>query len=818
MLAFVGAVMLLVTVASVARFCTPNKFQADWYPSIPFQEGTSYATWSFFSINATQARADYQKMVASGVEWVAINSFWYQANLTSNDIYPGFWTEPRENLVDAFLYARSIGLHVLYKPMIQIDGEWRAHIQYSPEWMQAYTDWLVSCAQDAELGGVEMFCLGCEMNNMQGHSDAVRSMIAAVRQVFHGKLTYSANYDAFWYIDWYDKIDMIGVSMYPAMSFSYSPTVDELVQFWNGFYTRLEALSAKWNKPIAFTEIGAQALDGSNMSPSQNRISNKSDVEELCDIYQSVFESRLWTAPWFKGVYWWIWDNYEPDPLHPENDINFSPEIPAVLAILTATYTAPHQYIPSDFLTRLLVPLSVGITTFVILAWKLGFAPKTQSRSKAEDGSETSSSPPTSLTPSASSQSLPSPARFAVVQGMLVGILFYIVYAHVIFPVYVTFYYHPDAIVGYLGITLGTILFSRFFLRYTPRFSLQSLLILLFTLVIACPILFFGISIDGTWLKFLGDMILLGIVIVALIRVNEVCPKSGKRQHTFQITTGLLNFLFLLACSVFFDQMAVSFAVVPIGLGIFLVSSNPAQDHVVALTPPAPTSSLPTNPPMPARGRNMKLHVSLLLSAFLAGVLLPIASSSFNLLYMNLLPLILSILPPVLAGGLIWAIYLLWSRWHKHDDSMSVPDASDPATRTFPLSLQRTWYCALILEGVATLVVVTNGPHLVWSMFAGVFVILFVSTMQFYIMHHMQNRKSPSLFYFLLGVILMLGAGTSIHAIKGSLIYSIMGPVPFNVVVAINLVVLAGCLLLTLVGLLFVRKGFRSPLQKVFPG
>ncbi len=111
--------------------------------------------------------------------------------------------------------------------------------------------------------------------------------------------------------------------------------------------------------------------------------------------------------------------------------------------------------------------------------------------------------------------------------------------------------------------------------------------------------------------------------------------------------------------------------------------------------------------------------------------------------------------------------------------------------------------------------VVTNGPHLVWSMFAGVFVILFVSTMQFYIMHYLQNRKSPSLFYLLLGVILMLGAGTSIHAIKGSLIYSIMGPVPFNVVVVINLVVLAGCLLLTLVGLLLARNGFRNPLQKI---
>ncbi len=46
----VGAVMLLVTTVSFSNFVTTNRFKEDWYPSIPFQEGTSYATWSFFSI------------------------------------------------------------------------------------------------------------------------------------------------------------------------------------------------------------------------------------------------------------------------------------------------------------------------------------------------------------------------------------------------------------------------------------------------------------------------------------------------------------------------------------------------------------------------------------------------------------------------------------------------------------------------------------------------------------------------------------------------------------------------------------------------
>lgn len=304
-------------------------------------------------------------------------------------------------------------------------------------------------------------------------------------------------------------------------------------------------------------------------------------------------------------------------------------------------------------------------------------------------------------------------------------------------------------------------------------------------------------------------MNLLGIVIVAIIRVNAVHPSSGKSQSHIIITTSLLNYVCLLVCSVFFDQMAVTFAAVPIGLSIFLVSSGPDKKHAILLNNSAPHSRVNQYLPNSDRGRNVRSVISLFLAVLLAGILLPIASSSFNLLYMNLLPLVLSILPSVFAGGIVWGLYLLWLKFHKRPFSIDPTTGFNPATSPFSSTVRNLQYWSLILEGSVTLVVILNGSHLLGSFFAGVFVILFLVTIQSLVSEKIQNHKESNVYYLLFGVVLMLGAGTFLHAIKGSLIYSIASPVPYDVVVVINLVILAGCLALTVVGLLLTQKDKR---------
>ncbi len=210
-------------VSGFITYYTPVMAQSNWYPSIPFQKGMSYTTWGAYSFNSSQAITDLQVLKAAGVQWVAVNILWYQSNLTSFDIHAGNLSNPAEtntdsaaNISAAFLYAKSIGLHIFFKPMLDLDSyTWRSLIVYTPQWMDAYTNWTVYCAEIAQNGSADMFSIGCEMGDMQSHTQGVLALIQDVRSVYHGLLTYCANWDSFWYTNWWYAVDLIGVDVYP---------------------------------------------------------------------------------------------------------------------------------------------------------------------------------------------------------------------------------------------------------------------------------------------------------------------------------------------------------------------------------------------------------------------------------------------------------------------------------------------------------------------------------------------------------------------------------------------------------------------------
>ncbi|NMC03743.1 MAG: hypothetical protein GYA24_00960 [Candidatus Lokiarchaeota archaeon] len=107
-------------------------------------------------------------------------------------------------------------------------------------------------------------------------------------------------------------------------------------------------------------------------------------------------------------------------------------------------------------------------------------------------------------------------------------------------------------------------------------------------------------------------------------------------------------------------------------------------------------------------------------------------------------------------------------------------------------------YRALVLAGA---------PHVIWSACAGAFLALLLSALQAQVAYRSRQQADHLLFYFLYLFVLMIGAGTIVHAIKGSTVYTIATPIMFDVVVAINLVVLAGCLMLTIASIFLAWLG-----------
>ena len=107
-------------------------------------------------------------------------------------------------------------------------------------------------AEMAERTGCELFCVGCELGTTAVHAVEWREIVAAVRGVYSGPLTYADNQvetilDA---VTWWDAVDYIGQDAYPTLTPVAEPTVEDLLGGWTSFRARLQQLSERWDKPL----------------------------------------------------------------------------------------------------------------------------------------------------------------------------------------------------------------------------------------------------------------------------------------------------------------------------------------------------------------------------------------------------------------------------------------------------------------------------------------------------------------------------------------------------------------------------------------
>ena len=68
---------------------------------------------------------------------------------------------------------------------------------------------IVRLVSEAQAGGVEMFAIGNEMSSLSGaqYRGYWTDLIAAVREVYHGELTYAAATDEAAHVSFWDQLD-----------------------------------------------------------------------------------------------------------------------------------------------------------------------------------------------------------------------------------------------------------------------------------------------------------------------------------------------------------------------------------------------------------------------------------------------------------------------------------------------------------------------------------------------------------------------------------------------------------------------------------
>ncbi len=192
----------------------------------------------------------------------------------SNRIYlDGRMTPSPEMLATLIRHAKAKGLRVILMPIVLLDDpkgdEWRGTLtpQSWAKWFDSYRDMLNHFAWVAQGNGVDIFVVGSELVSSEKHPDEWRKTIDSVRKVFKGKLTYSANWDVFASVPFWDQLDLIGMNSYWKLGPDENVTVDQIKARWREIQANVLPFVKKSGKPLLFTEIGWCSLANAAKEP-----------------------------------------------------------------------------------------------------------------------------------------------------------------------------------------------------------------------------------------------------------------------------------------------------------------------------------------------------------------------------------------------------------------------------------------------------------------------------------------------------------------------------------------------------------------------
>lgn len=259
-----------------------------------------------------------------GTNWISQTPFGWMSSHDSPEVVlsndRAWWGETDRGIAHTAKLAHKANVKTMLKPHIWLrksDDKWRSEIAMNntadwDAWFESYRNWILHYARIAESSKIEALCIGTELyQTTKQHPDQWKSIIADIRKVYSGQLTYAANwYKEYEEITFWGELDYIGIQAYFPLSKNDNPTQNELTKSWSKHKKRLAKLSEKYDKKIVFTEIGYKNTTDAAKEPwtwpQDLDPSVKINEETQINCYNALFES-LWSEPWFDGLFIWKW-------------------------------------------------------------------------------------------------------------------------------------------------------------------------------------------------------------------------------------------------------------------------------------------------------------------------------------------------------------------------------------------------------------------------------------------------------------------------------------------------------------------------------
>ena len=232
-----------------------------------------------------------------------------------------------QQLGDIIDYARSKKLRVALMPIVLLDRprgtEWRGVIKPEnwSDWWNSYRAMLHDFASVAQSHHADVLAVGSELVSTERQADEWRTTIAQARRDFSGMLTYSANWDHYKDIPFWDQLDLVGMNSYWKLGEDQNVSVEQIQQSWAGIKKDVLSFQAKVAKPLVFLELGWCSLPNAASEPwDYTKAELPIDLELQRKLYEGFFRSWHGT-PQLGGFMIWEWTTGDGGP----NDRGYTP-------------------------------------------------------------------------------------------------------------------------------------------------------------------------------------------------------------------------------------------------------------------------------------------------------------------------------------------------------------------------------------------------------------------------------------------------------------------------------------------------------------
>jgi len=246
------------------------------------------------------------------------------------------------DIKQVLLYAHQKGIQTMLMPIVLLDvatgDEWRGKIapKHWNDWFDSYRAYITMTAHWAQECHVGIFAVGSELISTETMIYQWRRVVYAVKAVYSGKLTYSANWDHYDYVRIWNLLDYIGMNSYYDLSDVPAPPVDEVIRTWTPIQRNIFNFARHEKKPVLLTEIGWDNLQNTLKEPWDYVGTGTIDPNVQLRAYQAFVQVwRNQPENVFVGAMIWEWQPGAKPSDYGTYSLQGEPALPLVMHWVT---------------------------------------------------------------------------------------------------------------------------------------------------------------------------------------------------------------------------------------------------------------------------------------------------------------------------------------------------------------------------------------------------------------------------------------------------------------------------------------------------